>query len=278
MSPYLVIAIVVAAVIVAVFVLLLIMSKPNRKRGGLEKYLNTKYAHRGLHSDTVAENSLTAFRLAAEAGYGIELDVHTAKCGTAVVFHDGTLKRMTGVDEKLCDKTAEELGQMKLLDTDDCIPTFKEVLELIDGRVPLLVELKQNPGESGVAEAAYELLKDYKGDFIVESFNPITLRDFARLMPEVRRGILSTNYLKYKKHTGVQFRLAQALLFNFMCKPDFVAYNHEDGKYLPLRAHKAVFKTPTVAWTVRSADEEKAAYGNKFDTVIFENYIPEKTK
>ncbi|MBQ1260817.1 MAG: hypothetical protein IIX96_02270 [Clostridia bacterium] len=273
MSPYIVIPIIVVALVLTLAVIYIILIKPNRNRGGFELFKNTKYAHRGLHSESVAENSLTAFRLATEAGYGIEFDVHAAKCGTAVVFHDATLNRMTGVDAKIADLTAEELGKIKLGNTEDCIPTLKELLELVDGRVPLLVDLKQNPGESGVAKSAYELLKDYKGEFIVESFNPIMLREFAELMPEVRRGILGDKFTKYK---GLKFRALSQLMLNCICKPDFVAYNHEHGRFFPIKLQRLLFKTPLVAWTVRSLEEEEIAVKNGFDTVIFENYIPQK--
>ncbi len=274
MNPWLIAGLSVLGALLVLALAYVILIMPER-RGGLEKYKTVKFAHRGLHGGGVPENSLTAFRLAVERGFGIELDIHTAKDGTVVVFHDGTLERMTGESGKLCDYTAKELSEMRLLGTDEKIPTFAEVLELVGGRVPLLVEMKQNLGESGVAKAAAELLRDYRGDFIVESFNPITLSEFAKEMPEVRRGILSHNYTKNPKYRSIKFALGEHLLFNRLCKPDFVAFDHKDAKFFPLRAVKAIYKPITVAWTVTSAEEEKAAYENGFDSVIFEGYIPE---
>ena len=199
MNPWAIVGIVLLSLILVLFISYIILIRPNNKRGGLEKYKNVKYAHRGLHGGGVPENSLTAFRLAVETGYGIELDVHSAKDGVAVVFHDGTLNRMVGKDAALSEFTAEELSKMNLSETDEKIPTFKEVLELVGGKVPLLVELKQDAKEVGVAKAAAEALRQYTGDFIVESFNPFTLAEFGREMPEVRRGILSQNFTKKKK-------------------------------------------------------------------------------
>ncbi|MBR5139795.1 MAG: glycerophosphodiester phosphodiesterase, partial [Clostridia bacterium] len=137
----------------------------------MKKYTAFKYAHRGLHKDGVAENSMTAFRLAVEGGFAIELDIRLSKDERLVVFHDATLDRVTGVSGKVSDYTYDELAKMKLLGTEDSIPLFSDVLSLVDGRVPLLVELKEEAGSLLVTERALELLESYKGEFIIESFN-----------------------------------------------------------------------------------------------------------
>ena len=275
MNPWCVGGIVFAAFLILLAVTYAILMMPV-KRYGREAYKGIKYAHRGLHGAGVPENSLEAFRLAVENGFGIELDVHTIKDGTAVVFHDATLLRMVGVDKPLRELTFDELSGYSLDSSEWCIPTFDEVLKLVGGRVPLMVELKQDAGESGVATAAAELLKNYEGDYMVESFNPFTLAEFAREMPDVKRGILSQKFTIKPEHRTLKFFLAQHLLLNIVCKPDFIAYNHKDGRFLPLRFIKKIFNAPTIAWTVRSAEEEKIAYENGFDSIIFENYIPEK--
>lgn len=276
MNPWLIVGLSLLAALLILACIYVILIKPCGRRGVLDKFRGVKYAHRGLHSDTAPENSLSAFRLAVEAGYGIELDVHTVKGGEVVVFHDGTLDRMVGRSARLCDFTAEELGQMKLLGSDEKIPTLREVLELVGGRVPLIVELKHDSGVGGVGKAAAELLRDYRGDFVVESFDPFTVAEFAKEMPEIGRGILAQRYTNNPKFHGFKYFLAENLLINRICKPDFVAYRHSDANVFSFRAVKALFKPVTVAWTVRSPEEEKAAYDNGFDLVIFENYIPEK--
>lgn len=276
MNPWLIVGLSLLAALLILACIYVILIKPCGRRGALDKFRGVKYAHRGLHSDTAPENSLSAFRLAVEAGYGIELDVHTVKDGEVVVFHDGTLDRMVGRSARLCDFTAEELGQMKLLGSDEKIPTLREVLELVGGRVPLIVELKHDSGVGGVGKAAAELLRDYRGDFVVESFDPFTVAEFAKEMPEIGRGILAQRYTNNPKFHGFKYFLAENLLINRICKPDFVAYRHSDANVFSFRAVKALFKPVTVAWTVRSPEEEKAAYDNGFDLVIFENYIPEK--
>ncbi len=278
MAPWLQAILTVLLALVILFCTYLLLIKPGKRREGMEKYKGVRFAHRGLHSATVPENSLTAFRLAVEAGYGIEFDVHAAKDGTPMVFHDGTLNRMVGIDGRICDFTAEELGNMRLLDTDEKIPTLREVLDVVDGKIPLLVELKQNEGEVGVAKAAAEILREYRGDFIVESFNPVTLKEFAEEMPEVLRGILSMHFTREKKHRNIKHFLTESLIFNRVCSPDFIAYNHVDADFLPFVLAKKIWDAPTVAWTTRSLDDEALAWENGFDAVIFENYIPENNK
>jgi glycerophosphoryl diester phosphodiesterase len=274
MNPWLIAAISLFALVLLFAVLYLVLMKPCTKRGGLEKYSGVRFAHRGLHNESIPENSLGAFRLAVEGGFGIELDVHAAADGVPVVFHDGTLERMVGIEGKISDYTSAELSEMRLLGTDEKIPLFSEVLSLIGGKIPLLVELKQDGDEVGVAEAAAALLRDYEGDYIVESFNPFTLAEFAKKLPEVRRGILSQKFTDNPKHRSAKYYIAQNLLLNRVCKPDFIAFRHSNADFLPFKIVKALYKPTTVAWTVRSHDEERAAFENGFDSVIFENYIP----
>ena len=127
------------------------------------------YAHRGLHGDGIPENSLAAFARACEEGYGIELDVHLARDGRVVVFHDDTLVRMTGRDGKISDYTADELANITLADTTEKIPTFSEVLALVNGRVPLLVELKGESTDVSLCEKVAALLRDYQGLYCIHA-------------------------------------------------------------------------------------------------------------
>ena len=271
---------IVIGVLLGLLVIWLILKRFLLKTGKvsplLEEMKGVKFAHRGLHSDTVAENSMTAFRLAKEAGFGIELDVRLTKDGELVVFHDEKLDRVCGESGKVIDFTYDELSHLSLLGTTDTIPLFKDVLKLIDGAIPLLVEIKSAPGESGVEEKLYEEIKDYQGKYIVESFNPFTLRSFKKLMPSVPLGFLSTRYSLSEKHKGkILYSLLQKLYFNFLMRPSFIAY--EKGGYAEpnLIFIRKKYMPALIAWTVKSKDEERDAIAHGFDTVIFENYIPD---
>ena len=261
------------AVFCGVFLFLIAPCK-KRKDEALE-FLKYKYAHRGLHSDTVAENSLTAFRLAVEGGYGIELDVRLSRDGELVVFHDDTLDRVTDATGNVKDKDYAELSAIKLSGTEDTIPTFADVLRLVDGRVPLLIELKEASGEYGVTEKTIEVLSGYTGKYMIESFNPLALGRVKKKMPNVIRGVLSMNFFKEKKYHKPTYFLLQNLLLNIVCRPDFIAYDHEQHKNLAFSLCKFLFRPVTVAWTIKSKEEEAKAFEHGFAGIIFEGYSSE---
>ena len=139
------------------------------------------------------------------------------------------------------------------------------------------IELKELTSESGLAEKFVEVIADYKGEYIVESFNPMTLRRLRKLRPDMLRGILSTTYTKEDKYKGkILYYLGEKLLLNFFMRPNFISYIHTGYTTRNLGFIRRVFDTPLLTWTVKSQEEENAAYSHGFDTVIFEGYIPEK--
>lgn len=279
MKPIFIVLIVIGAILLLFFSAYLYLIMPTFKRKKqIMAFAEHKYAHRGLHGAGIAENSLSAFRLAVDRGYGIELDVRLSGDGELVVFHDNTLDRVTEKSGRVDSYDYAELKEARLSGTEDTIPLLSEVLEIVDGRVPLLVELKEDAGKYGVTEKALEILKDYKGKYIIESFNPLALGVVKKKNPEILRGILSMNYMAEKKHRKPIYFLVQTLVTNVICRPDFIAYDHKQYKNAPFRLCRALFGVTAFAWTVCSQEEEDLAYKHKFDSVIFENYIPgEKT-
>ena len=257
------------------FLAFLYLSAPGRRPRVMEKYKKIKYAHRGLHGESIPEKSLAAFAEAKRAGYGVELDVRLSRDGRLVVFHDDTLLRMCGVDGRVSDYTYGELSKMRLLGTDEKIPLFSQVLDLLGGEVALLVEIKMKTGDTRVAEETLLEIKDYNGPLIVESFNPFALRVVKKARPDIPRGILSMNYMNEEKHKGkLLYRLLKNLCLNFLMRPDFLSYRAEDSGDKALRLIRRLFATPTLAWTVTSAEEEKRVTEAGFDSVIFEDYLP----
>lgn len=278
MHPLLIAGIVAAGVLLLFFLVYLFLLAPSvsaKRRARMKPFTQVKYAHRGLHDGTRAENSLSAFRAAVEAGYGIELDVRLSKDGELMVFHDDTLERVASGTGRVDAYTAAELGRMQLSGTEDTVPTFRQVIELVDGRVPLLVEIKEDAGKYGVTEKCAEMLREYKGEYIVESFNPLALGRFKKLMPEVCRGVLAETFTKNKKYRKPMYVLLQCLVLNVVCRPDFIAFNHRDARNAALGLARGLFRAPAIAWTTRSEDEEAAAIKHGFRTVIFENYLSE---
>lgn len=268
MKYVLIVAIVIVVVIAALMTALFVMIKPNKKRD--TSYFKDKlYAHRGLHDDEIPENSLWAFREAAKAGYGVELDVQMTKDGQLVVFHDGTLNRMCGVDGKLSKFTYEELQQFRLKDTEEKIPLFADVLEALDG-VDLICELKSDNGMRNYAfcEKVYDMLMTYKGQFCIESFSPYIVGWFKRKHSEIIRGQLSENFDKSMGLNPIHFCMSH-LLVNAISRPDFVAYNHLYTNTFGFRLVKKIYRPLLVAWTAKGIEEQEKAW-KEFDAVIFE--------
>lgn len=233
------------------------------------------FAHRGLHDNTgeAPENSMAAFRKAVEAGYGMELDVHVTRDGIPVIFHDFKLKRICGVDGNVEDHTYEELQKFTLCNSKERIPKLAELLSMVRGRVPLIIEIKServNISECAVIDG---LLRDYRGEYCIESFNPMVLLWFRIHHNKVVRGQLSSNFLiDGGYHNAVYFFMTH-LLFNFLTKPDFVAYNHKFREEPGRRICRRFYKNPAAAWTVRSS-QELEELREEFDVFIFEGFEP----
>lgn len=239
----------------------------------ISKLRNVHYAHRGLHDNRTSapENSMEAFRLAVEAGYGIEMDVQLSKDNIPVVFHDKTLKRMCGKEGYVWDYTLEELQQNKLADSTQTIPTFEEVLKLIDGKVPLIIEYKMDRPTIKVCELGNQLLTSYNGVYCIESFHPKAVRWYRKHRPEIVRGQLSMDFSKDEKYNAPYFVVMTYLLSNFITRPDFIAYHHVDEHILSRRLCKKLGGL-SVAYTIKSQEAYEKAK-DKFDLFIFDSFI-----
>ena len=240
-----------------------------KDRPSIDAFTGKVYAHRGMHGGKEMENSIEAFTKAVENGYGIELDVQLSADGQAVVFHDASLLRIFGENKTVASMTSAELAEYG-------IPTLREVLAVIDGKVPLIVELKGETGDVSVAPIAAEVLDEYVGDYCVESFNPMILKWFKECRPEIIRGQLSTAFSKEDK-TGIKYFALEHLLCNFISRPDFISYNHKYPKKLSLTLCRKLFNVPVVAWTVKTS-EEWSKCADKFDAYICEGLPKKKAK
>ena len=232
------------------------------------------YAHRGLHDNQsgAPENTMPAFRKAVEAGYGIELDIQLTKDGKVVVVHDFNLKRLCGIDKEVDQMTYEELQKLTILDSRERIPLFEDVLDLVDGRVPLIVELKVKDIKSRICQAADAILQEYHGVYCIESFAPNALLWYRFHRRRVYRGQLSSDFSNDDLH-GIGYIIQQYLLANVFTAPDFIAYDYRHRTNLSKNICRWLYKCPSVAWTIRSQeqlDEAKKYY----DYFIFEGFTP----
>ncbi|MGN0330147.1 MAG: glycerophosphodiester phosphodiesterase family protein [Kineothrix sp.] len=233
------------------------------------------YAHRGLHENgsDAPENSMKAFEKAVQGGYGMEMDVQLSKDGIPVIFHDFTLKRLCGVPGKIKDYTYRELQQFRLFRTEERIPALKDVLKLVDGRVPLIVELKAEWTDIAVCPPVDRLLREYQGPYCIESFNPLVLLWYRRYHNQVMRGQLSDAFLQEEGLKGILYFVLEHLLLDFATKPDFIAYNHKYYWTLSRQICRKLYRNTAVAWTVQS-QKELDARKKDFDLFIFDSFIP----
>ena len=183
-------------IIVLILALLWVLAVQGRSsHPGMKELRGWNYAHRGLHGDGAAENSMTAFRLAVENGYGMEFDLHLLKDGNLGVMHDSLLNRTTGQAGRIEDLYTQDLKNYRLENTEDTIPQFADVLTLVDGKVPLIIELKPEDGNHAkLAETACKMLEGYKGVFGIESFDPRCIAWLRKNRPDIIRGQLSENF------------------------------------------------------------------------------------
>ena len=265
-------AVLFAAFMLLCLIYLLVLVRPKKGQNQKEELL-TPYAHRGLHGDGIPENSLAAFALACEKGYGIELDVQLSLDGEVMVFHDYTLVRMTGMEGRLCERRAEELASIRLGESDQTIPTLAQVLALVGGRVPILVELKGEDMNTSLCPKVASLLREYKGAYCIESFNPMLVRAIKKELPDAFCGLLYTNVCRDKKKRSVLNIALTWMALNFLARPNFIAYNQVDRHAFPVRIVIGCYRAPAFVWTVRTEEELEASRKHQ-ETPIFENVRP----
>lgn len=237
---------------------------------GLEQLQGWKYAHRGLHNlkEGIPENSLEAFRLAVEHGYGAELDVHLLADGGLGVMHDSKLQRTTGREGKMENLTVAQLGNYHLQGTEHTIPTLQQVLETVNGKIPLIIELKTDENAAQLCETVCKLLDTYRGVFCLESFDPRCTIWLRKHRPDLIRGQLAENAL-HMKEPKIPWILRFIMAFqlsNFLGRPDFIAYEFKARKNLSNFLCRKLWDIQGVSWTLRTQEE--------YDTAVSEGWLP----
>jgi glycerophosphoryl diester phosphodiesterase len=228
-------------------------------------------AHRGLHDSSTPENSLPAFEEAISQNICIELDVRRSSDGKFVVFHDENLYRMTGYSAFVRKTSYSTMKNLRLKDTACRIPLLEEVLELVAGRAPLLVEVKKH--DKADEEAVVKLLRKYRekydGKFAIQSFHPLVVKNMKKLSPEFYCGLLSSDFRGRKMRWIYKAAIKNARLF-FMAKPDFISFeiNSFPNKRISKFRERGL---PILAWTVMTSEEIDKA------RILCDNIILEKT-
>ena len=236
--------------------------------------------HRAFHDldDGRPENSRAAIRAAMDAGYGIEIDLQLSADGQAMVFHDYALDRLTHDTGPVRQRSAASLAAIALKGGDgEGIPTLSEVLALVAGRVPLLIELKDQDGDMGIntgglEEAAVAALQGYQGDVALMSFNPHSVAKLAELAPDIPRGLVTSSY------DPAKWPLSKTLCDTLREIPDFdrtgsqfISHDRDDAARPRVQELRAA-GVPILSWTIRSEAEE-AEVRKHVDNITFEGYV-----
>ena len=230
--------------------------------------LKTPIAHRGLHDDEIPENSMIAFESAIEAGYPIEVDVQLTKDKVPIVFHDDIMTRLTGLKKRVTRVKFEVIKKLRIGNTETKIPTFREFLDLVDGRVPLLIEVKKQRGSKGIERIVMDMMKDYKGKYAIQSFNPIAIRKIRKIDPKIYCGLLSSKLTDMKLFFLSKAAVKNARLF-FIAKPDFVSFEINSFPNDRIARFREELKLPIIGWTIKTKEDIECA--RKYcDGIIFE--------
>jgi len=233
----------------------------------------TPIAHRGVHTKDIPENSLSAFENALKNNYAIELDVQFTKDKEVVVFHDENLKRMTNDTRNIEDVNYDELKNLRLDNTNEIIPTLEEVLELVDSKVAILIEIKDCKDYIELSEKTYEILKGYEGNYAIQSFNPFILEWYKNNASEVIRGQLSGTFTEGSESlNSFEKFVLKNMLLNFKSKPNYIGYELEG---IPKSKLESLRKkgVPIIVWTVKNKEDMEKAYKYS-DNITFEKFLP----
>lgn len=242
-----------------------------------DAFLGRPLTHRALHDATLAENSIGAIKAAIKHGYGIELDIQPSKDGVPIVFHDYDLTRLTGVSGPVAQKTAQQLGQIALSGGGGPIPTLAQVLDVVAGQVPLLIEIKDQDGALGptvgpLEKAVCDALDGYCGNVALMSFNPHSVDACRDHAPHIARGITTCPYLaKDWPMVPDAVRVALARIPDFdRVGACFISHQQDDLGSIAVAALKAR-DVPVLCWTIRNAAMETEAR-KIADNITFEGY------
>ena len=264
----------IVIILVVLCLLFLFLVSPRMfNKPDMSAFMGTSIAHRGYFDNEagIPENSLPSFQAAIDKGFVIELDIQLSSDGVAFVFHDADLERMCGVEGKIWDYTAAELKEMKLLGTEETIPTFEETLALVNGQVPLLVEYKMDKVDTAVCAAGQALLDQYNGAYAMQCFDPRALLWYKKNAPQVARGQLAEKFWENEKYDGQALYLVLTyMLTNVATRPDFISYKAIHHDNLSLNVCR-MLGAKTACYTIKSA-EELDYINNEFDMYIFDSF------
>jgi glycerophosphoryl diester phosphodiesterase len=232
-------------------------------------------AHRGLHDATRPENSLAAIDAAIRQGFPVEIDVQTSADGRAVVFHDWNLHRLTGLDARVKFTNAADIARLRLAGGSEPVPFLEDVLELVSGRQPLIIEIKNRKRPCALEPEVSRILREYRGPVAIHSFNPFSLGWFRQNHPGLCRGQISCSFDTDDMAGWKKFILAHYGM-NWMSRPHFISHHWKQLPAIVPILLRGFMQLPLLTWTVRSQQEQASAL-QYAENVFFEGYLPSRT-
>ncbi len=250
-------------------------------------WMSQPFAHRGLHDahQNIVENTRSSVQAALDLDFGIEVDLRAASCGTIMVFHDEHLERLTHATGRVADKSLAQLQQIQFRNTSDQMMSLQDLLDLNNGRVPMLLEIKsdwqfdQHSLHKFVTKMI-DTLKNYQGDFAVMSFDPAITSMFQMLAPNIARGLISERFSYHEEWKSLSWlrRMRLRFLLSFpYSRPDFIAYDINALPAIAPMIARSLFKRPLLTWTVRTSEQQLRAQKH-CDAMIFEGFVPSTKK
>lgn len=222
---------------------------------------NRPLAHKGLHDTLTPENTLGAFRKAISNNYGVEIDLQMTKDGTIVVFHDYDLKHLLGIEGNILEVNYEYIKDAKVLNSQESVPTFEAFLKLIDGQIPVLIEVKDHKNIGIMEQKILDCLGDYKGEFALQSFNTDIVRWFIDNAPQYTTGQLAEEISE-----------DDVVFWNKLDNgPEFLSHDLRDIKRQRVLDFKK--KMPIIMWTAKSQEDVDNCQ-EYYDNFMFEDFIP----
>lgn len=236
-------------------------------------------AHRGYHDAAAGriENTLAAAEAAIGKTFAIECDLQLTADGQPIVFHDDTLDRLTRASGDVGRKTLAEIRAVRFRESDATIPTLDDLLDLVDGKVPLVIELKSRfNGDRRLEAAVAPIVLGYDGPAAVMSFDPASMTAMKRLAPSVPRGMTADRFAAqdWPALSAATRTANRCLLAAPMVWPDFIAYDVTALPASPPLALRHFFRVPLLTWTVRTEAERRTAR-EWADQIIFEGFDPD---
>ena len=262
--------------LLSLLVILFFVSPSFANRSKIRSLKSCYFANRGLHSKDIVENSLKAFERAVSENYGVKFEVRLTDDANIVVFSEDSVIDAFGIDKPIEAFPYYQIKKLGLFNTEETVPLLAEVLDSINGAVPIIIEIKSTPTWEILCKKLGFWMDKYEGDFLVQSFDPIIVDWFKLNRPNYLRGLMMYPYKKGDNGiNGIDAFFTRNMFANIIARPHYIAYDCNDRNKIGLKLMTKIFKLPEVSFTVKDEDMMKKCVLDDC-IIIFENFVPKE--